>query len=105
MICRAKSSQPSYSFVFLGAHPNRDEGLEPIEVLNAGTEGLRADQIEPHVGYAADIDLHGGTKLCGVIVAVSTTSLIIERWDSVIHATNGELSTVAIDSVARISIQ
>jgi hypothetical protein len=73
-------------------------------MLEAGTEGFRADQLERHVGYVADIDLHGGTKLCGVIVAVSTTSLIIERWDSTIHATNGELSTHAIDSVARISL-
>jgi hypothetical protein len=90
--------------VFVGGHWNRDEGREPIEVVEAGTDGFRADQLESHVGYAADIDLRSGAKLCGVIVAVSATSLIIEPWDSTIHATNGELLTLAIDSVTRISI-
>jgi hypothetical protein len=90
--------------VFVGAHPSRDEHLEPVEVFEGGADGFRASQFEPHVGYAADIDLHGGTKVCGVIVAVSPTSLIIELWDSTLHATDGELSTLAIDSVARITI-
>jgi hypothetical protein len=83
---------------------NRDEGLEPVEVLDAGTDGFRADQLERHVGYVADIDLHNGTKICAVIVAVSGTSLIIEGWDSTIHATDGELSTLAVDSVTRMSL-
>lgn len=85
-------------------HPNSGEGLEPTELLEAGAEGFKADQLERHVGYVADIDLRSGTNLCGVIVAVSPTSLIIECWDSAIHATNGELSTLAIDSVRRISL-
>jgi hypothetical protein len=88
----------------VGEHSSAHEGREAAEVLEAGTAGFTADQIEPHVGYAADIDLHSGTKLCAVIVAVSATSLIIEGWDSTIQYTNGELSTLAINSVARIGI-
>ena len=103
-LCLTKSSQQSSSFVFVRGHPSRDEGFEPPEVLEAGTDGFRADELKRHVGFAAEIDLHGGSKLCGVIVAVSATSLIIEHWDSRIHATNGGLSTLAIDSVERISI-
>lgn len=88
----------------VGAHPSGDGDLEPSEVLDAGSDGFRADQLERHVGYTADIDLYGGMKLCGVIIAVSTTSLIIESWDSNFHTTNGELSTLAINSVTRISL-
>jgi hypothetical protein len=73
-------------------------------VIEAGADGFRTDQLESHVGYAADIDFHSGAKLCGVIVAVTPTSLIIEGWDSMIHATDGDLSTCATDSVTRISI-
>jgi hypothetical protein len=90
--------------VFVGAQPSRDGDPESIEVFEAGADGFRSDQLETYVGYLADIDLHTGMKLCGVIVAVSATSLIIEGWDSTIHATNGELSTLSIDSAARIRI-
>jgi hypothetical protein len=90
--------------VYVRAHSSKDEIIEPVEVLEVGTGGFRADELERHVGYAADIDLHNGTKLCGVILAVSATSLIIEAWDSAIHFTNGELSRVAINSVTRISL-
>ena len=83
---------------------NSGESREPPEVLESGTDGFGMEQLERHVGYAADIDLEGGTKFCGVIVAVSTTALIIEGWDSTINATNGELSTLASDSILRISI-
>jgi hypothetical protein len=81
-----------------------DEGPEATEVLEAGTEGFTLAQLERHVGFVAGLDLISGKKLCGVIVAVSATSLMIEGWDSTIHATNGNLETVAIDSVRRIVI-
>jgi hypothetical protein len=86
------------------AHSNKDEGLEPIEVIEAGVEGFRADQLERYVGYVATIDLNHGPQLCGVIVAVSATSLIIERWDPALRATYGDFSKLDIDSVRRISL-
>lgn len=101
---RATSSQLASRFVLVGGNSSRDEDREPLEVLEAGTDGFRADQLERHVGYVTDIDLHNGAKLCGVIVAVSASSLIIEDWDSMVHATNGDLSTLAFESMTRISI-
>ena len=88
----------------MGAHSSGDDSLEPTEVLEAGAAGFTPDQLEPHVGYVADIDLHDESKISGLILAVSSTSLIIEGWDSVVHATSGDLSTLAIEDVVRISI-
>ena len=88
----------------MGAQSTGDECLEPAEVLEAGAAGFTADQLEPHVDYVADIYLQNESKISGLIVAVSSTSLIIEDWDSMLHRTNGDLSTLAIKDVARISI-
>jgi hypothetical protein len=85
-------------------HSNKDDDLEPVEVQEADVHEFAAEQLERHVGFVADVVLIDETKLSGVIIAVSATSLIIESWDSGTHAINGDLSTIAIESVRRVSI-
>jgi hypothetical protein len=86
------------------AHSSWDDGLEPVEVIEARAGGFAIDQLERQIGFVALIDLINGTQLTGVIRCVSATSLIIECWDSSTHTTNGDLSTVTIEAVRRVSV-
>jgi hypothetical protein len=99
---KADSSQAFDSFQEVVM--NRNEWLEPTEVIEVGEPGFAQERLESYVGYAADIMLVDGHQLSGVIVAVSATALIVECWDSVSHRANGDLSTVAIGLLQRISI-
>jgi hypothetical protein len=85
-------------------HSSRDDWLEPTEVIEAGHPGFAQQRLERYVGYVADMILLDGSQLSGTIVAVSATCLIIECWNSTTHETNGDLSTVAIDTLQRVSI-
>jgi hypothetical protein len=84
--------------------PGWGDGLRPTEVIEVDVSGFRVDQLERQVGFVSDITLQDETSLTGLIVAVSEIALILEGWDSTRGVPDGELSTLAIDTVRRIHL-
>ena len=55
-------------------------------------------------GYVADILLRDGTTTSAVLIGISKTALILDRWDSSRGQPSGDPFTLAIWLVAEIAI-
>jgi hypothetical protein len=79
--------------------------LGQTTVLSTTNGGFVSEQIEDHVGYVADFTLADAARISGVIVAVTRDALILEIWDPSVPGTNGDLITVDLKRISRISIE
>jgi hypothetical protein len=58
-------------------------GAEPTTVDLSDVRRARADlQLLCDRGYVADIGLVDGSEVSAVLIGLSSTSLILDRWDS-----------------------
>ena len=56
------------------------------------------------VGLVADITLMDGTECSAVLIAMSSTALILDRWDRSRHAPAGDPFTLELRSVAEVVV-
>lgn len=55
-------------------------------------------------GYVADITLVDGTEVAGVLIGISNSALILDRWDSDIRAPAGDPITLDLRLVAEVVV-
>jgi hypothetical protein len=72
-------------------------------VIEADSGDLPA-RLVPFENMVLDVTLYDETIQSGVLVTLDESCLILERWDSVSHAPNGDLFTVSLDSVRQIIV-
>jgi len=56
------------------------------------------------VGLVADVTLMDGTECSAVLIAMSSTALILDRWDRSRHAPAGDAFTLELRSVAEVVV-
>jgi hypothetical protein len=80
---------------------------DAVSVVKAGAElsGL-IGQLQPFCdsGTVADITLTNGPPTTGVLLGVSSTTLILDRWDERAHRPAGDPFSLDLDSVAEVVI-
>jgi hypothetical protein len=80
---------------------------ESDSVIKAGSDlvpFIREIQAYCDAGMVADIDLIDGTSTTGVLIGVSSTALILDRWDGQAHRPAGDPFTLALELVAKVVI-
>jgi hypothetical protein len=65
---------------------------------------IRELQVHCDAGMVADIALIDGTSTTGVLIGVSSTALILDRWDEQARRPAGDPFTLALDLVAKVVI-
>jgi hypothetical protein len=76
-----------YWLVLVGA-----SGLSPLEELEAISQS----------GLVVDLIMIDGSTSTGVLIGLSSASLIVEGWDSQAGGPNGELLTAVLSEVAGV---
>lgn len=56
------------------------------------------------VGFVADISLVDGTEVSAVLIGISSSALILDRWDGVVRAPAGDPFTLEYAVVAEVSV-
>ena len=56
------------------------------------------------VGLVANLTLMDGTECSAVLIGVSSTALILDRWDRSRHAPAGDPFTLDLGSVAEVVV-
>lgn len=56
------------------------------------------------IGLVADITLTDGTECSAVLIAMSWTALILDRWDRIRQAPAGDPFTLELRSVAEVVV-
>ena len=56
------------------------------------------------VGFVGDITLTDGTECSAVLIAMSSTALILDRWDSSRRGPTGDPFTLELSSVAEVVV-
>lgn len=81
-----------------------DPGSE-IDCRQLSTKDL-VEQIQPlcDAGYVADLTLRDGSVRTVLLIGVSTTALIVDRWDAQLHRPANDPSTVHLAEVARVVV-
>ena len=82
------------------SHQDDEPEIIDLELgVDRAVSGLRRS-----MGMVVNLELHEGDTLCGVLGAVNTDVLILEHWDELSHAPNGDPFTVSLDQVRRVVI-
>jgi hypothetical protein len=80
---------------------------DSASVIKAGTNlADLVKQLQPFcdAGMVADIDLIDGTRTTGVLIGVSSSALILDRWDEQARRPAGDPFTLALDLVLEVVI-
>jgi hypothetical protein len=56
------------------------------------------------VGMVGDVTLSDGSSCSGVLIGISSTALILDRWDSDTRRPAGDPFTPTLSSVAEVSV-
>jgi hypothetical protein len=82
-------------------------GMEPHHVrIKADADGSFRSRLEQawDVGFVADIALVDGTECSAVLIAISSTALILDRWDRSRRGPAGDPFTLDLRSVAEVVV-
>jgi hypothetical protein len=60
---------------------------------------LSAERLEQIVGYAVDLRTLDVTTVSGVVIAVSDSVLILEKWDADLHLPAGDLFVIELVAI------
>lgn len=80
---------------------------ESATVIKAGTDLSQfVKELQPYcdAGMVADLDLIDGTRTTGVLIGVSSSALILDRWDGQARRPAGNPFTLALDLVSEVVI-
>jgi hypothetical protein len=80
---------------------------ESATVIKVGTDlSQLVRDLQPYcdAGMVADVDLIDGTSTTGVLIGVSSSALILDRWDGRARRPAGNPFTLALDMVAEVVI-
>jgi hypothetical protein len=71
-----------------------------------GTDDSFGSRLEQawEVGFVADVTLTDGTECSAVLIAMSSTALILDHWDPSRHAPAGCPFTLELRSVAEVVV-
>ena len=86
----------------MNSRSRRDEQPEVID-LALGVDHA-VSELSGSMGMVVNLRMLDGETLCGVLGAVNSGVLILERWDEASHGPNGNPFTVSVDQVRRIVI-
>jgi hypothetical protein len=81
--------------------------VEPHQVrIRADADGSFRSRLEKawEAGFVADITLVDGTECSAVLIAMSSTALILDRWDRSRRAPAGDPFTLELRSVAEVVV-
>ena len=75
-------------------------------IIEADTTTDLVRELQPlcDAGCACDLTLHDGTELAAVLVGVSSTALILDRWDSRHQGPAGDPFTVGLAALRRVVV-
>jgi hypothetical protein len=78
---------------------------EQIKAAGRSGESFR-DHLERawDIGFVADITLVDGTEFPAVLIAVSSTALVLDHWDVSLRAPAGDPFTLAMRSIAEVVV-
>lgn len=82
-------------------------GVEPHQIrIKSDGAGLFRSRLEQawDVGFVADITLADGTECSAVLIAMSSTALILDHWDRSRRAPAGDPFTLELRSVAEVVV-
>jgi hypothetical protein len=80
---------------------------DSIRIKSAsGTDATFRSRLEQawDIGFVADIKLTDGTERSAVLIAMSSTVLILDSWDRSRHAPTGDPFTLELCSVAEVVV-
>jgi hypothetical protein len=80
-----------------------DENLD-IEVAQDVDNARERLQSFCQRGYVVDLILNDGQEQAGVLIGVSTTSLILDHWDEQKHRPANNPYVLELSSISRIEI-
>jgi hypothetical protein len=85
---------------------SQSHNIEPLHptVIEADGGPFLSCQLQPYVGFVVDVQTECGGSLSGVIVAVTSSALVLEGWDRALHQPNGELLPISLDVIKRITV-
>ncbi len=84
--------------------PNAESGWnDPPLIIEVASRNLPA-RLAPFENMVLNLTLDDGTNQSGVLVTLDETCLILERWDGISHAPNGDLFTVFLDSIRQVIV-
>ena len=78
---------------------------DPLEVIepDPGSQ-FSAERLQHIVGYAVELKLQNGSAVSAVVVAVSESALILNRWDDREHCPVSDPFVIETSEVQTISI-
>ncbi len=74
--------------------------------FGGGTDVMFRSRLEQawDVGFVANVTLMDGTEFSAVLIGVSSTALILDRWDRSRHAPAGDPFTLELRSVSEVVV-
>lgn len=99
--------------IFLGGTSSRDVMASSSHSSSKNQVRIKADadgsfrsRLEQalEVGFVADTTLADGTECSAVLIAMSSTALILDRWDRSRRAPTGDPFTLELRSVAEVIV-
>lgn len=78
---------------------------DPLVIeVDAVPELVRALQPLCDLGYICDFTLRDGTEASAVLVGISSTALILDRWDDLRHRPAGDPFVLELAAVRRVVV-